>query len=512
MVETQVPSGYVAAQPVQVHAISNQTATVEIVDPTPSTIVIHALDVNGALVLGLCWRLEIPDPLTYVDSACDDHDGQNDGLTNFGKLRTGDYKLTHRRTVTGYLKAPPTLVSLGVMETLDLNVLIPQPAPKMVTGPTILSVTQAAAIVYWETDQKSTGVVDYGLSENLGRIRPKIQPAADMQHTVELSPLEPGRLYYFQASSENVNGSVESMVFTFRTPSATATAKLSVTKMNADRTIVLPGACFDVFRDVGGGVIGNWVDGYCDKYDTAPMNGKVFFPALEPGAYILVETRAPVGYALAANRPFTITDGQTLRLSVRDSAGGALLTIKTRTGASKLLRSVCYTVYNYAGDVFGAIVAWGCDDYDGNNGYTPIGNLRAGTYWISQTYWPATWLPADGQKLVISSGQTTASATFTNFPENWADNIELQTIDGTGNLLPGACFILFSSPALAACDWFDGDNDGRTFFVDVDSSGYLIALEYHAPTGYKVGKRFTFFKDNNAFKQSAARSPLVGCG
>ena len=436
-----------------------------------------------------------------MDHACDADDGAIDGLTRFGKLRGGDYTVIQRTTISGYEKAEPAPLVLGVMETSEFSVLIPQPAPKITKGPWIISLTQTSAVIYWETDQKVTSTVDYGLTTNLGRQRPTTQPPPSMTHQVELSPLNPGTIYHYRVVSGNVNGDVASSTVSFRTPAATATARLSVTKTNSDRSVLLPGACFDVYTDAGGGALGRYVETQCDQYDAAPNNGKVLFPALAPGSYVLVESRSPEGYALSAKRTFSVTAGQTYRTTVTNSRGGALLTIKARTDAGKLLRGVCYNVWKMANGDIGEFVAAGCDDYDGENGYTPIGNFRAGTYWVEAFDVPAGFVLPVGTQLTITSGQRTATLTFTSYAETAGDNVEIQAVDGNGKLLPGACFQLFlGNTARSACDWWDGLNDGRTFFTNVGPDTYT-ALEYHAPPGYKTGKRTTFTKADNTFKR-----------
>jgi uncharacterized surface anchored protein len=498
LVETQVPAGYVAVEPSQIHVENNQTVTVAIIDPTPSTAVIHAVDVNDAAVTGFCWRVTTPESITVVSNVCDGDDGTADGITHIATLRGGDYNAVQRTTKSGYLKAAPTPFTIGVMATLDLTVLIPQPTPTIVTGPWILSLTQTAAVISWDTNQKATGVIDYGLTANLGRIRPLTQPAPAMAHQVEISPLKPGTTYFYRIVSTNVNGEVKSEVYSLRTPAATATAQLSVTKTNADKTQILPGACFEVYRDAGNGKQGAYVDGYCDKYDSAPNNGKVLFPALDPGAYILVESRSPAGYSLAARRQFSVAAGQTLRMSVRDSAGGALLTITKRNDAGKPLPGACFTVWTLRNGALGDYVAWASDDYDGNDGTIRIGNLRPGAYWVEETCTPTGYIPADGKQLTIASGQTTAALTFTNYSQTGGDTVELQAIDGTGKLLPGACLALFwSDQVRSACD---NSGDGRVFFANVAPGDYTV-LEYHAPAGFQVGKRTTFTKVDNRFKR-----------
>ncbi|MDQ2683240.1 MAG: SpaA isopeptide-forming pilin-related protein, partial [Chloroflexota bacterium] len=229
--------------------------------------------------------------------------------------------------------------------------------------------------------------------------------------------------------------------------------------------------------------------------------GKVLFPALEPGSYVLLESRSPQGYALSPRRSFSVVAGQTLRMTVTDVRGGALVTIDNRTETGKLLPGICVNVWAMTGDTIGEFRAWGCDDYDGDDGFIPVGNLRAGTYWLELDNVPAGYLLPRGQKLVIVSGQRTASLSFTLWTETSGDTAEFQAIDGNGALLPGACFVLFwSDQAREECDWWDGKNDGRTFFADLAPGTYTI-LEHHAPSGYQVGKRTTFTKSDNTFKR-----------
>ena len=375
------------------------------------------------------------------------------------------------------------------------------------TAPTITtfqftSMTPTEARLYFTTDELAQGYVDYGLTTNLGRVRPTAPSPEALERTVVLDSLKPDTRYYYRARATNAFGEDTTTTSSFRTPTATATARLSVTSTNSDKSLIVPGACFDVFTDTGGGALGAFVAEYCDRYDGTPNNGKVLFPALNPGAYVLLEIRSPDGYALAPKWRFSVAAGQTLRRTVTHIQGGAALTIETRDEVGQLLAGACFWVYRAAGGVAGELVAFGCDDYDGNDGLTPLGSLRSGTYRVVQRYVPQGYVAADGQTLTVESGQLKASLSFTSYSEASGDTIELQAIDAEGRLLPGACFLLTSDTAAsrAVCDWSDGRTDGRTFFANAAPASYT-ALEFHAPPGYQVGKRTTFTKVDNAFRR-----------
>jgi hypothetical protein len=249
-------------------------------------------------------------------------------------------------------------------------------APPAITTSWIASLTQTQAVIYFETDQAAKGYVDYGLTTGLGRVRPLVTPAEETTHSVVLSPLKASTKYYWRLRAENANGQTTTALHSFVTPSSASTGRLVVTNTNSTATIVHIGACYELFTDGGGGALGNFVAAYCDRYDETPNDGKVVFPSLAPGAYVLLEALSPEHYVLVKNRTFSIAAGQTLEITIKDSGGGTRLHVTVRDQDSNLVPGSCFDVFANVNGIGGRYLGSNCDDYDGDDGTTILGSFK----------------------------------------------------------------------------------------------------------------------------------------
>jgi hypothetical protein len=79
------------------------------------------------------------------------------------------------------------------------------------------ALTDSSAEVYWTTDRKARGRVQYGLTESCDRIT-GFEDEFSQVHAVMLGGLEPDTLYYYMACSTDTLGvTVVSGILTFRT-------------------------------------------------------------------------------------------------------------------------------------------------------------------------------------------------------------------------------------------------------------------------------------------------------
>jgi uncharacterized surface anchored protein len=509
--EDLVPHGYIAAEDLLVHVESGQTQTFTVVDPLASTLLVQITDLWSHPVYDqTCLFLSIDagdgTPAPGAWSACSKVIADKSVVT-FDLLRPGDYVLTlEGLNAPGYYRTNPMPVTVGLSTTKTVKFRLNGPPPKLLTGPFLGTLTQTEALIHWETDQPTIGSIRYGPSESFGR---NVGPSATEErvHRMKLTGLSAGRTYYFEIKGTNGNGTVVSETYYFRTPSAAGTARLLIIKTNSDGSVRLGGSCFVVHQDAGNGVPGPSVGGGCDKFDASPNDGVIAVNGLAAGAYVLVETLSPSGYSLAGNRRFSVSDGQTKRITVKDTRGGAVLTVSTESD-SGLVPGACYAIYANVDGRVGPRVSANCDSYDGLNGRTRLGALRAGRYFLEITVVPFGYLPAGFDQywqVDIISGQRSAEHRFALLGESAPDNIIIRTVDGSGNLLPGACFALYEAisgpdPLTAdACDEDDGHYDGRTIFKHMPGIRYAAA-EFIAPPGYQVGARVSFTKTDGVLR------------
>jgi hypothetical protein len=514
--EDQVPVGYLAADELLVHLESGETQTFTVVDPLASALMVSVTDLwSHPIVEQTCLRLNADagggTPGDYYGEECTNFLPERH-LVKFDLLPPGNYVLTLvTANKPGYYRDDPLLVSLGLSETRTVKFKLNGSPPTLKTGPYLGTLSQTEALIHWETDQPTVGSIRYGLSENFGR---NAGPSASEQrvHRLLLTGLNAGRTYYFQLKNTNANGIVQSETYYFRTPSSSATASLVITKTNSEGSVRLGGACFVVHKDAGNGVLGSGVGGGCDKFDASPNDGRITVTGLGAGAYVLVETLSPSGYSLAKNTRFSVSAGQIKRLTVKDSRGGAVLTVSTEgfTGSSDRppVPGACYAIYAGIEGRVGPRVSHNCDAYDGLDGKTRLGALRAGQYFLEITEVPLGYLPAGLQQywqIDIRSGQRAASYLDILPPETYPENIIIRSANSDGTLLPGACFALYQAvsgpdPLIAdACDEDDGHYDGRTVFKNMPGIRYT-AVEFFAPPGYQVGARVSFTKTDGVLR------------
>ena len=116
------------------------------------------------------------------------------------------------------------LIAITVMLSLVVNnaalAQVDQEAPA-ISNVQISGVTEESVTITWETDEDADSLVNYGLQPDYGILR---IPVADKQtHTMTLSDLDPGRVYYFRVVSADADGnqgiSADYRVQTSGTPS-----------------------------------------------------------------------------------------------------------------------------------------------------------------------------------------------------------------------------------------------------------------------------------------------------
>lgn len=94
--------------------------------------------------------------------------------------------------------------------------------PPKISNVQIGNVTDNAVTVTWSTDESADALINYGLQPDYGIVR--IPGATTTSHTVTLSNLDPGRVYYFRVVSADASGnqgiSADYKVQTTGTPQA----------------------------------------------------------------------------------------------------------------------------------------------------------------------------------------------------------------------------------------------------------------------------------------------------
>ena len=112
-----------------------------------------------------------------------------------------------------------------------------------------------------------------------------------------------------------------------------------------------------------------------------------------------------------------------------------------------------------------------CDNRGGDensaDGRILLTDIRAGRYTLTQTTAPAGYSTAADQSVRIAAGSVREVAVTNQAEPERTATLDVETTDGEGNALPGACYaIMRGNSTLEACD---DDGDGITRFADIPS-------------------------------------------
>jgi uncharacterized surface anchored protein len=166
--------------------------------------------------------------------------------------------------------------------------------------------------------------------------------------------------------------------------------------------------------DLGGGEQGGARAGGCDSYDGA-NDGTVTLAGLQPGDYILVETFAPFGYAIANPVSFTLVDREDRELTVEDAklqpGEYGTLVIRKVDADGNLLTGACFELLN---PVSGEPVTsephcdGGFGDMDGgaNNGEVVFENNVRGSFILREAVAPDGYTAAADIEVTIDAQET----------------------------------------------------------------------------------------------------------
>ena len=107
----------------------------------------------------------------------------------------------------------PTLSATFTFTTLAGPDIDP---PVVLEGPMVVNVTHHSAVIRWRTDEPATGIVEYGLTTDLGSR--EVHAALTRPHNMVLLNLEPSTLYYFRVVSVDSAGNASaSAIYSFTT-------------------------------------------------------------------------------------------------------------------------------------------------------------------------------------------------------------------------------------------------------------------------------------------------------
>ncbi len=390
----------------------------------PGTLVLLVEDEQGNPLGGSCFTLDNGvDPLLEV---CDQGD---DGRLNIPDLPAGDYTIVQTDAASGQQLADEQQVTIVSGQSVDLTVTNPAEGTP-------------------------------------------ITPTSEGESTPEVpetpTPVTP------EPGAEGDTGTVELQAFD------DAGAPI------AGQCYVLTGAAgqFGPFCDDGEG-------------DSSGEPGILTVTGLPTGSYEAVlqtsadEADAELAQQADTRRSVTVGRGNRptraqFRVRAQQNRRGDLL-IRVRDQDGRYLADACFAL-TPNGDANPAAEVCDNDNGDQNssNGRILLTGLRTGRYTLTQTSAPNGYQTAPSQDVRIQGGAVAEVAVTNQAVQDQSASIEVRTVDGNGDLLSGACYMLMkgnqSSEACAA----DTGNDGITRFADIAPGSYVVR-QTQAPSGFALG-------------------------
>ncbi len=249
--------------------------------------------------------------------------------------------------------------------------------------------------------------------------------------------------------------------------------KVAVKKVDEDKK-VLSGAEFTLY-DSKGKVVGKAVTG---------SDGTVSFEELEPGEYVLKETKAPEGYVLDENETDVTISGSDSRSYTftnrkeEPKKPGRIEIIKTDE-EGKLLSDAWFSLIDEKGSTL--------QNAGTVNGRVVFEDVPAGRYTVKEVQAPEGYELSSKTVTVTVESNKTVELSFVNkkagtpvVPAN--GRITINKVDENSNALEGAEFTLYDENNRIV-ETAVSDKDGKVVFENLKDGRYFVK-ETKAPEGY----------------------------
>ncbi|WMJ76481.1 MULTISPECIES: SpaA isopeptide-forming pilin-related protein [unclassified Sedimentibacter] len=255
--------------------------------------------------------------------------------------------------------------------------------------------------------------------------------------------------------------------------------KVVVKKTDEDKK-VLSGAEFTLY-DEDGKVVDKGVTG---------SNGTISFEELEPGEYVLKETKAPEGYVLEENETEVSINGSVTRTYTftnkkeEPEKPGSIEIIKTDE-EGKLLSGAWFSLIDENGSTL--------QNVETSDGRAVFEDVPAGRYTVKEVQAPEGYELSNKTISVTVNSDKTIELSFINKLEGTPDvpvpaetvgNISIIKVDENSMALPGAEFTLYDENN-RIIETAVSDESGRVMFENLKNGKYTVK-ETKAPEGYEI--------------------------
>ena len=454
--EIEAPEGYILnSEPITVQLNPGERKEIRITNEAKPGLALMKIDADTKLPLpGAELRVSKADGEVVGEYVTDEN-----GRVFIENLEAGTYEVEEISAPSGYQLNPQkqsiTLEPGRTGELVFTNKLKPGlEITKVVTG-----TDQVIAGVRFEVSYADGEKVGEYETNDAGRIFiPDLEPGIYsvkeisvpdeyiLDPTVQNVKLEAGKTARLLFSNERKPG-LELIKLDSQTLSPLAGAELRVTKAENNE------------------LVGEYV---------TQVNGRVFIPNLEPGVYVVEETKAPDGYVLDPQKQnVTLKAGETASVTFYNTikAGLEILKVDEDTGAP--LDGAKIRLSTAEGAVIGEYITQG-------GGRIFVEDLEPGLYVLEETAAPGGYILDPQRRTVqIEAGRTT-KVSFTN---KQAPGLEiLKTDSETGLPLAGAKFRISKPDGSTVGEYVTGE-DGKINLTNLEPGVYEIE-EIEAAPGY----------------------------
>ncbi|MFT4037731.1 MAG: SpaA isopeptide-forming pilin-related protein [Thermomicrobiales bacterium] len=437
---SDLPDGAAAPDAQQATITGGETANVDFtIGGGPGTLVLFVENEQGDRLGGSCFTLDNGvDPLLEV---CDQGD---DGRLNIPDLPPGEYTVVQTDAAEGQQLAPEQQVTLPAGQTVEVTLV--NPAESAPATPTPEATTTPEATETATPDDAATAT------------------ATATAPTTPVTPVPGGD-----------TGAVELEAFD-------------------DNGDPIAGQCYML-----SGAAGQFGP-YCDngEGDSSGDPGIITITGLPTGSYEAVlqtpagEPDVEVAQSADTRRSVTVGKGNRptraqFRVRNQQNRRGDLL-IRVRDGDGRYLAGACFALTANGSNNPAAEV---CDndatDQNSSAGRILLTGLRAGRYTLTQESAPTGYQTAANQNVRIQGGQVTEVAVVNQAVMDQSATIDVRTVNGNGDLLPGACYTLMKgNETTEACD-ADTGADGVTTFAEIAPGSYVVRQTQPPTGGYALG-------------------------
>ncbi|HET6919051.1 MAG TPA: SpaA isopeptide-forming pilin-related protein, partial [Jiangellaceae bacterium] len=516
---TELPEGLPDPGTQNIDIEASEIRTVDFtVASGPGTLVIFVENENGERIGGACFSLE-GETEALAESLTDVCDQGDDGRLNFPDLPSGDYTIVQTRAGENRELAPEQGVTVEPGRTIEVTVLNPRepevetPTPEPEATATPQSTPEPVATAEQPVETGMLSVASLGPdgsplgdgcfvltdAANVPVAEVCDNDASDFDSApgvVAFGGIPTGQYTLTQtvategfspaapvAVEHGVDDTVVEMV---NQPATEETGVVELVAFGDDGnpitdqcyTLVGVSESFGPFCDNGEG-------------DNSADPGVLTVERLPVGTYeAVLETAvedADVEQAQQAKPRRSVSvrgGGRPTRtiFNIRAQQRGDLL-IRIRNQDGSYLAGACFALIPNGETTPSAEV---CDnrgeDQNSADGRILMTNIRAGQYALTQTTAPTGYSIAADQSVRIGAGSVREVAVTNQVEPERTATLDVETTDGEGNPLPGACYaITRGNSTQEACD--DND-DAITRFADIPSGSYVVRQIQPPAGGY----------------------------